>query len=94
MRWVLRRVTERTRCERQPMMFRWVMFAVLAVLFLSWLFSMRLPWLEKLGLTKFNSSLDFKLFGRAFQLPVTIAIALCVTMVWLAKTVYTAYFQL
>ena len=69
------------------MMFRWVMFAVLAVLFLSWLFSMRLPWLEKLGLTRFNSSLDFSLFGRRVQLPVTIAVALGLVLVWLAKTI-------
>ena len=69
------------------MMFRWVMFAVLAVLFLSWLFSMRLPWLEKLGLTRFNSSLDFSLFGRRVQLPVTIAVALSLVLVWLAKTI-------
>jgi hypothetical protein len=33
------------------MMFRWVFFAILAVLLASWLFSKRLPWLEKLGLT-------------------------------------------
>ena len=69
------------------MMFRWVMFAVLAVLLLSWLFSMRLPWLEKLGLTKFNSSLDFSLFGRRVQLPVTIAVALALLLVWLVKTI-------
>ena len=68
------------------MMFRWVMFAVLAVLLLCWLFSMRLPWLEKLGLTKFNSSLDFSLFGRRVQLPVTIAVALAMLLVWLVKT--------
>ena len=41
------------------MMFRWVLFVFLALIFLSWLFSKRLPWLEKLGLTSFNSSLDF-----------------------------------
>ena len=68
------------------MMFRWVMFVVLAVLFLSWLFSMRLPWLEKLGLTRFNSSLDFSLFGRRVQLPMTIAVALVLALVWLVKT--------
>ena len=47
-------------------MFRWVFFAILAVLFFAWLFSKRLPWLEKLGLTKLNSHLQFRLFVALF----------------------------
>ncbi|MBL0253348.1 MAG: hypothetical protein IPQ12_12795 [Polaromonas sp.] len=49
------------------MMFRWVLFVFLALIFLSWLFSKRLPWLEKLGLTSFNSSLDFKILGQTIS---------------------------
>ncbi len=74
------------------MIFRLVIFAFLLLVVLSWLFSMRLPWLEKLGLTKFNSSLDFRLFGRAFQVPVTIAIALCLVLLWLVKTMFERAF--
>jgi hypothetical protein len=58
------------------MMFRWVFFAILAVLFFAWLFSKRLPWVEKLGLTKLNSSLSFRLFGRERRVPVTYAVLL------------------
>jgi hypothetical protein len=58
------------------MMFRWVFFAILAVLLISWLFSMRLPWLEKLGLTKLKSHLSFRLFGRQWRVPVTYVVLL------------------
>ena len=68
------------------MIFRLVLFAFLLLVVLSWLFSMRLPWLEKLGLTKFNSSIDFNLFGRDFHLPMTLAVAMVLLLVWLAKT--------
>lgn len=69
------------------MLFRWLIIVFLLLVLLSWLFSMRLPWLEKLGLTRFNSSLDFSLFGRRVQLPVTIAVALGLALVWLVKTI-------
>lgn len=69
------------------MLIRWIIIVFLLLVLLSWLPSLRLPWLEKLGLTRFNSSLDFKLFGRAFQLPVTIAVVLGMVLVWLAKTI-------
>ena len=74
------------------MIFRLVIFAFLLLVVLSWLFSLRLPWLEKLGLTKFNSSLDFRMFGRAFQLPVTIAVAMGLVLLWLAKTMFERVF--
>ena len=68
------------------MLFRWIIIVFLLLVLLSWLPTLRLPWLEKLGLTRFNSSLDFKLFGRRVQLPVTFAVALCVGAVWLIHT--------
>jgi hypothetical protein len=58
------------------MMFRWVFFAILAVLLVSWLFSKRLPWLEKLGLTKLSSHLTIRLFGRVWHIPVTYVVLL------------------
>ena len=58
------------------MMFRWVFFAILAVLLISWLFSRRLPWLEKLGLTSLKSNLSFRLFGRHWRVPVTYVVLL------------------
>jgi hypothetical protein len=58
------------------MMFRWVFFAILAVLLISWLFSRRLPWLEKLGLTSLKSNLSFRLFGRQWHVPVTYVVLL------------------
>ena len=58
------------------MMFRWVFFAILAVLVISWLFSMRLPWLEKLGLTKLSSHVSFRAFGKVRNIPVTYVVLL------------------
>ncbi len=58
------------------MMFRWVFFAIVAVLFFAWLFSKRLPWLEKMGLTKLNSNLSFRLFGKVRNVPVTYVVLL------------------
>jgi hypothetical protein len=58
------------------MMFRWVFFTVVAVLFVSWLFSKRLPWLEKLGLTKLNSNVSFRAFGKVRHIPVTYVVLL------------------
>ncbi len=76
MRWVSARVTGRTPCEVLNMMLRWVFFAILAVLLISWLFSMRLPWLEKLGWTKLNSNVTVRLFGRVWRVPVTYVVLL------------------
>lgn len=64
-------------------MLRWVFFAILAVLVMSWLFSMRLPWLEKLGLTKLSSNVSFRAFGKVRSIPVTY-------VVLLASAVYLA----
>lgn len=69
------------------MLFRVIMIVFLLLVLLSWLPSLRLPWLERLGLTKFNSSLNFKLFGRHLQLPVTIAVALVLVLLWGGKTI-------
>ncbi len=65
------------------MMLRWVFFAILAVLLISWLFSMRLPWLEKLGWTKLNSNVTFRAFGKVRRIPVTYVVLL-LTIVYLA----------
>jgi hypothetical protein len=70
------RVTAPTLYEMLAMMFRWVFFAIVTVLFVSWLFSKRLPWLEKLGLTKLSSNLSFRLFGKVRSIPVTYVVLL------------------
>ena len=62
-------------------MLRWVFFAIVAMLFVSWLFSKRLPWLEKLGLTKLNSHVTFRAFGKVRRIPVTYAVLL-ITIVY------------
>lgn len=68
------------------MLIRWIIIVFLLLVLLSWLPTLRLPWLEKLGLTRFNSSLDFSLFGHRIQVPVTIAVALAMAAVWLVHT--------
>lgn len=73
------------------MMFRWVLFVFLALLFLSWLLSKRLPWVEKLGLTSFNSSLDFKILGKHIRIPVTIAAVLLTVFIALGRWLYQRY---
>jgi ABC-type multidrug transport system fused ATPase/permease subunit len=70
------RATEPTLYKELVMMFRWVFFVILAVLIVSWLFSMRLPWLEKLGLTKLSSNLTFRAFGKVRRIPVTYVVLL------------------
>jgi hypothetical protein len=70
------RVTEPILYKELAMMFRWVFFAIVAVLLVSWLFSMRLPWLEKLGLTKLNGNLTFRAFGKVRRIPVTYVVLL------------------
>ena len=70
------RVTGRTLYELFTMMFRWVFFAIVAVLFFAWLFSKRLPWLEKMGLTKLNSHVSFRAFGKVRHIPVTYVVLL------------------
>ena len=77
------RVTGRTLYELFTMMFRWVFFAIVAVLFFAWLFSKRLPWLEKMGLTKLNSDLSFRAFGKVRHIPVTYVVLLA-TLAYLA----------
>ena len=62
-------------------MLRWVFFAIVAMLFVSWLFSKRLPWLEKLGLTKLNSHVTFRAFGKVRRIPVTYVVLL-ITIVY------------
>jgi hypothetical protein len=70
------RATAPTLYKELAMMFRWVFFAIVAVLFFAWLFSKRLPWLEKLGLTKLNSNLSFRAFGKVRSIPVTYVVLL------------------
>ena len=69
-------------------MFRWVFFAVLAVLLISWLFSKRLPWLEKLGLTKLNSNVSFRLLGKVRHVPVTYVVLLATAAYLLLALLY------
>ena len=87
MRWGSARVTGRTHYELLNMMLRWVFFAILAVLLVSWLFSIRLPWLQtwlnRLGLTKLSSNVSFLLFGKVRNVPVTYVVLL-ITIVYLA----------
>jgi hypothetical protein len=66
------------------MMFRWVFFTILAVLLISWLFSMRLPWLEKLGLTKLSGNVSFRAFGKVRRIPVTYVVLLLTIVYWAA----------
>ncbi|MEQ1534738.1 MAG: DUF2905 domain-containing protein [Burkholderiaceae bacterium] len=70
------------------MMFRWVFFAILAVLFFAWLFSKRLPWVEKLGLTKLNSDLTFRAFGKVRHIPVTYVVLLATAAYLLLALLY------
>ena len=70
------------------MMFRWVFFAIVAVLFFAWLFSKRLPWVEKLGLTKLNSDLTFRAFGKVRHIPVTYVVLLATAAYLLLALLY------
>lgn len=70
------------------MMFRWIIVVFLALLLISWIFSMRLPWLEKLGLTKLSSNLRFKMFGRVWQVPITLAIVLSAAAYLVANVLF------
>ncbi|MEN9982697.1 MAG: hypothetical protein RI918_666 [Pseudomonadota bacterium] len=70
------------------MMFRWVFFAIVAVLFFAWLFSKRLPWVEKLGLTKLNSDLSFRAFGKVRHIPVTYVVLLATVAYLLLALLY------
>ncbi len=82
------RVTGRTLYELLTMMFRWVFFAIVAVLFFAWLFSKRLPWVEKLGLTKLNSDLSFRAFGKVRHIPVTYVVLLATAAYLLLALLY------
>lgn len=101
MLWALRQVTGPTRFDTKnsyqtgtnpkegfPMMFRWIIVVFLALVLISWLFSMRLPWLEKLGLTKLSSNLRFTLFGRVWQVPITLAIVLSAAVYLAANLIF------
>jgi hypothetical protein len=69
-------------------MFRWVFFAILAVLLASWLFSKRLPWLEKLGLTTLKSHFEFRLFGKRHRVPVTYMVLLATAAYLIVALLY------
>ena len=70
------------------MIIRWVFLAIVAMLVVSWVFSKRLPWLEKLGLTKLNSHVQFRLFHRTFRVPVTYVVLLATVAYLLAALLY------
>ena len=82
------RVIGRTLYEYPNMMLRWVFFAIVAVLFFAWLFSKRLPWIEKLGLTKLNSNLSFRAFGKMRHIPVTYVVLLVTAAYLFAALLY------
>lgn len=84
----LARATGRTLYEPLQMMFRWVFFAILAVLVVSWLFSKQFPWLEKRGFSKFNSSLSFRLLGKMRYIPVTYVVLLATAAYLLVALLY------
>ncbi len=81
MRWVLRRVTARILYDL--MIFRWITVIFLLLVVASWLLAKRLPWLEKLGLTKFKSEWSFSVRGRIVRIPVTMVLLLF-TMAFIA----------
>lgn len=64
------------------------MVVFLLLILASWLFSKRLPWLEKMGLSTLNSELRFRLFGRAWRVPVTLAIVLCTALYLAANLIF------
>ena len=70
------------------MIVRWVFLAIVAVLVVSWVFSKRLPWLEKLGLTKLKSHWSFRLFGRERRVPVTYVVLFATLAYLLAAFLY------
>ena len=75
------------------MMLRWVFFAIVAMLLVSWLFSLRLPWLQtwlkRLGLTKLSSNVSFRMFGKVRNIPVTYVVLL-ITIVCLVANLAIA----
>ncbi len=48
-------------------MFRWLIVTFLALI----IFSGLQPWLQKLGFGKLPGDLNFRLFGRNWQIPIT-----------------------
>ncbi len=88
MRWVSARAIGRILYEIPTMMLRWVFLAIVAVLVVSWLFSKRIPWLEKMGFTKFKSHWSFRLFGREHRVPVTYMVLLATVAYFGAAFLY------
>lgn len=70
------------------MLFRWIIIVFLLLVLISWLFSMRLPWLHKLGWTGLSSHLRFTLLGRVWQLPITLAIVLGAVLYLVALAIF------
>ncbi len=62
-------------------MFRWLIVVLLALILINGL----TPWLQKLGFGKLPGDLRFKLFGRAFFLPLTTTIILSLLAAGIAK---------
>ena len=71
-------VTARTACER---MIRWFLVTLLALV----IFSGLQPWLQKLGFGRLPGDLNFRLFGRAWSLPITSTLILSMLAAGIAK---------
>jgi hypothetical protein len=62
-------------------MIRWVIVVFLALMLISWF----TPLLQKLGFGKLPGDLNFKLFGRQFNIPLTTTILLSLLCTGLAR---------
>lgn len=64
-------------------MIRWVVVIFIAVI----LFSVAMPWLEKLGIGRLPGDIRFTLFGKAFMLPFASTLLLSTIAFLIAKLV-------
>lgn len=62
-------------------MIRWFLVTLLALL----IFSGLQPWLQKLGFGRLPGDLNFRLFGRAWSLPITSTLILSMIAAGIAK---------
>ncbi|MEN9888748.1 MAG: hypothetical protein RL559_785 [Pseudomonadota bacterium] len=62
-------------------MIRWFLVTLLALV----IFSGLQPWLQKLGFGRLPGDLNFRLFGRAWRLPITSTLLLSMIAAGVAK---------
>jgi hypothetical protein len=62
-------------------MIRWFLVTLLALV----IFSGLQPWLQKLGFGKLPGDLNFRLFGRNWQIPITSTLILSMIAAGIAK---------